>query len=149
MLAAQFRKNLNEALKARDGVRVRVLRMLIAAMENRAIADRKKEDGLSDEAVREVIRSEIKKRKDARDIYQKANQPARAEAEKAEYEILETYLPPELSDDAIRAIAKDAFRECGLSHPADFGTVMKMTMAKVKGHSSGGRVAAIVREFFP
>lgn len=146
MLAEQLREDLNEALKARDRARVSVLRMLLAAIANRAITDRKKAEGLSDETISEVIRSEAKKRKDACDIYQKANQHSRAAAEKSECEILEAYLPSELADDVIGAIVKGVIQARGASGPADFGVVMKETMTKVKGRSSGGRVAAMVRD---
>ena len=142
----QLQEDLNEAMKARDHVRVSVLRMLLAAVKNRAIADQKKADGLSDETIREVIRSEIKKRKDARDIYQKASQHSRADAERTEYEILEAYLPPELADDAIREIVKNIIRERGASGMPDFGNIMKAAMEKVHGRSSGACVAAIVRK---
>lgn len=145
MLAERLRGDLNEALKARDHTRVSVLRMLLAAIANRAIADRKKTEGLSSETILDVIRSEVKKRKDAYGIYQKIDQHSRADAEKAECEILNAYLPSELADDAIREIIKDIIQTRGVC-TADFGSVMKETMTKVKGRASGGRVAAIVRD---
>lgn len=136
-----------EAMRAKDELRLSVLRMLSAAVHNKEIEKRTKtgtEELTEDEFVA-VIRSEAKKRRDAAAEFEKGGRKSLAEKELAEFKILETYLPQELSDEEIEKIAQEIVA-AGTFGPNDFGRVMGETMKKVKGRASGDRTGAIVRK---
>lgn len=134
------------ALKAREHRRLSTLRMLIAAISNKEIELQKKNIGLSDEEVLEVIKTESKKRKDSIIEFKKGGRMDLVEKESGELEILLEYLPPELPDSEVSRIIEDAVRETGAARPADFGKVMKSAMVILKGRASGDRVSALLKK---
>src|SRR3989344_1609291 len=97
-LKQKIADNQKAAMKAGDSARLSTLRMLGAAISNKEIELRKKDVGLSDEEILEVISSEAKKRKDSVVEFQKADRTELAAQESAELAILQDYLPPEISD---------------------------------------------------
>lgn len=143
-LKKRIEENIKEALKAGETQKISVLRMVNAAIHNREIQLLRKDQGLSDEEVLEVIRSEVKKRRDSVEEFTKGNRPELAAKEQKEMEILSVYLPPELSDEELERILKDGIRETGAKNKADFGKVMKVSMPVLKGKASGERVSAIL-----
>ncbi len=145
-LKEKIRQDLKTALKERDERKTSTIKMLLAAVQNKEIELGKKETGLTDDEFLSVIRSEVKKRQDALSAYDSAGRPELAEKEKAELTILQSYLPPELSDEEIEKIVKESVKELSASSPQDFGRVMKETMAKLKGKASGDRVGKKVKE---
>lgn len=145
-LTGTIRDDLKTALKERDAFRSSVLRMALAAASNKEIQLLKKGVGLSDEEVREVIRVEVKKRKDAAAEFSKGGREDLAVKETKEAEILSAYLPPEMSDKEIERVVKEGIREAGATGKADFGKVMKTVMPVLKGKASGDRISAILGE---
>lgn len=145
-LNAQLIADIKSALIAKDSEKTTTLRMLVSAIQNRAISERKKDVGLSDEEILDVIRQEARKRRDAAAEYHKANREDLAEAEEREEQILTVYLPPELGDDEVTRLVNDAIREVSASSMADFGRVMKSVVAVIGNRASGDRIAAIVKE---
>ena len=143
-LTGAIRDNLKTALKERDAFRASVLRMALAAVSNKEIQLLKKGVGLSDEEVREVIRAEVKKRKDAAAEFSKGGREDLVVKETKEAELLSAYLPPEMSDEEIARIVKEGIREAGATSKADFGKVMKTVMPVLKGKASGDRISAIL-----
>lgn len=139
-----IREDLKTALKGGDAFRSSVLRMALAAVSNKEIQLLKKGVGLSDKEVEEVIRAEVKKRKDAAAEFSKGGREDLAVKETKEAEVLSAYLPPELSDEEIERIVKDGIREAGATSKADFGKVMKTVMPVLKGKASGDRISAIL-----
>ncbi len=137
-------KNLKEAMKSGERTRLSVLRMLTAAICNKEIQLLKKDQGLSDDEVLEVIRSEVKKRRDASEEFRKGNRPELAENENKEMEILSGYLPPELSDAELERILKEGIREAGAKGKSEFGRVMKISMPVLRGKASGERISRIL-----
>ena len=127
------------ALKAGDRERVHALR-LIANELQRAV----KENGTADEL--EVLQRERKRRLEAADAYREGDRPDRAAAEQREAEIIESYMPEQLSDEELGAIVGDALAETGASSPKEIGRVMAVVMPNVKGRADGKRVSAVVRE---
>ena len=112
MLKEKIQDDLGSALKEKREIRLSVLRMLLSAISNREIDKRtriwkekpelsseelKKESQLTDEEITKVIASEIKKRKEAADLYERGERPELAEKEKKEIEILQSYLPRQIS----------------------------------------------------
>ena len=142
----QISDNLKEAMKQKDALRVSTLRMLLAAIQNKEIQLTKKDTGLSEDELLQVIRSEVKKRKEAAAEFEKGKRGEMADQERREAEILEAYLPLELSDEELAAVVEKAIADCGASLPKDFGVVMKAAMTVVEGRAAGNRVAEAVRK---
>ncbi len=93
-----------------------------------------------------VITKEIKRRRDAAEMYHKANQAERAAAEEAEARILEQYLPHQLTGDELRPQIADLIAELGLSSPADMGKLMPVVMERFQGRAEGRLLSQVARE---
>jgi uncharacterized protein YqeY len=137
-----------EAMKARDEARLGTLRLLSAALHNREIEKRTKgEDGeLAENDILDVIRREVKKRREAIELYEKGKRRDLVDKESGELKILEAYLPPALSPEEIKKIVDAVVAETKPSGPKDFGRVMGVAMQKVAGRAPAGDVANAVRE---
>lgn len=139
--------DLRDAMKARDKPRTSALRMVVAALKNRAVAEGLSPQGrLDDEVVEKVLNTELKRRKEAAAAFREGGRAESALSEEAEAAIYEAYLPEQLTDDELRAIVEDAVTETGAEGPQQMGQVMKAAMSKVQGRAEGGRVSAIVKE---
>lgn len=134
----QVQADTREAMKAGERVRVAALRMVADALQK----DRK--EGGDDEIA--VLRRERKRRIEAAEAYDAGGSEERAAAERAEAEVIETYLPAELSEEELGGLVDEALDESGVSGPAEMGKAMGAAMAKVAGRADGKRVSAIVRE---
>src|SRR3989344_5544802 len=107
-LHQDIREQMKEAMKARDTVRLNVLRGLLSSFTNEAVAKKRKPDEeLSDEEVLVVIGRAVKQRKDSIEQFEKGGRMDLAGVEKSELAILETYLPTQMSRDEIMAYVKD------------------------------------------
>ncbi|HPF17418.1 MAG TPA: GatB/YqeY domain-containing protein [Thermotogota bacterium] len=142
MLKEDIFEDLKTAMKARDEVRVRTLRMVVAAIKNRLV-DKK---DLGDEDVIEILAKEAKLRKDAIDEFTKANREDLAQSEEEELGIIRDYLPEKLNEDELRTIILDAIEEQHINSASGLGLVMKMIMPKVKGRADGKIVNKMVRD---
>jgi uncharacterized protein YqeY len=100
----------------------------------------------SDAEVQAVIEREAKKRRDAIDEYSKAGREDRADLERAELQILQEFLPQQLSDQELESVVRAAIEETGAGKPADMGALMKAVMPRVQGRADGKRVNAVVRQ---
>lgn len=122
------------------------LRMLDSMIKNVEIEKKKREEGLSDEEVQEVIAKAIKQRKDAMAQFESGGRADLAEKEKAEVEILSVYMPEQLSEDEVRRTVKEIIAGSGAASKAEIGKVMGPAMAKLKGLADGNLVKKIVEE---
>ena len=136
-LSEKIANDFKDAFKAGEYERKETLSMLKAAIQNKEIEKGKKEEGLSDEEVTEVLVSEAKKRKDAAGEYEKAGRVEQAEKEKAELAIIEDYLPKQLSREEVSAELQAVISEVGSSGPQDMGKLMGAAMQKLKGRVDG------------
>src|SRR3989344_6503824 len=136
-LKQRLQEDLVGALKQGDAERRSTLAMVQAAVKNKEIEKGKKEEGLSDEEIVEVLRSEAKRRKDAVREYEKASRPELAQKERAELAIIESYLPVELSQGEIRAELEAGIAEVGTSSKKDFGRIMGLAAKRLKGRAGG------------
>jgi len=151
MLKDKIKSDLNEALKKGDEIKCSTLRMLLAAILNREKEKKYKEKleedtELTDEEMIDVISSEAKKRKESIIEYEKGERQSLAEKEKEELEILEKYLPEQLSEEEVEKLAKETVEEVGAQNIKDMGKVMAELMPKLKGRAEGGLVSKIVKE---
>jgi hypothetical protein len=133
------------ALQKGEAEKLGVLRMLKSSLKNREIEIRAKKQELTDGIAMEIIRQEIKKRREAIEMFKKGNRPELAEKEEKELSILNQYLPPELSEETIKQIIQETIKEVGASGPGDLGKVMGKAMAKTNGQADGNKVRSIVQ----
>lgn len=146
MLQDKIQADLTAALKEKNDLWIQTLRMLLAAVHNRQIELRGLGKELNDEEIWGVISCEVKKHQESIEAFQKGARADLVEKEEKERQILQSYLPAQLSEEAIREIVKSVISEVGASGAADFGRVMGQVMAQVKGQAEGGTVSRIVRE---
>jgi uncharacterized protein YqeY len=143
-LKSQVQSDLHAAMRERDQVRAGTLRMALTAITNEQVSgDTARE--LGDDEVLKVLAKEAKKRREAATAYRDAGRAELAEAEEAELAVLEGYLPAQLDDSELEAIATAAVEETGATGMPQMGQVMKVAQAKVAGRADGGRVAAAVK----
>ncbi|WP_018654120.1 GatB/YqeY domain-containing protein [Actinomadura flavalba] len=143
-LKDKLEQDLSVAMKARDDVRTRTLRMALTAVKNEEVAGKKARE-LSDDDVVAVLTREAKKRREAATAFADAGRAEQADAERAEGVILDEYLPTQLGDVELTALVTDAIAETGASGPRAMGQVMKAVTPKVAGRAEGGRVASEVK----
>jgi uncharacterized protein len=143
-LKERLRADLNTAMRARDQVRMRTLRMALSSITNEEVAGASARQ-LSDEEVMKVLTREARKRREAAEAFGAAGRTEQAAAERAEGEVLAGYLPAQLSDDELSALVTAAIAETGASGMAGMGQVMKTLTPQIAGRADGARVAAEVR----
>jgi uncharacterized protein len=134
--------DLLEAMKARDEIRVQVLRLVKAALKNQSIEVK---GDLTPQQMLAVLQKEAKKRQDSIEQYRDAGRDDLVQQEQAELEILDTYLPEQASDEEMRAAVKVAVQEVGTS-PAAMGQVIARVREQFSGAVDGAALAAMVRE---
>lgn len=144
MLLEKIKNDLRQALKAKDEARVSTLRFLLSAIHNKEIALQGK--NLPDEEVVEVIRQQIKQRKESIEAFKTGKRDDLVKKEQGELEILNSYLPQQISEEELTKVVEEEILETGATGPGDFGKVMGGVMAKVKGQAEGQIVAKIVKE---
>ena len=134
---------LKQAMIAKDTSRRDVLRMTISAFKQVEIDERRE---LSAEDAVTILQREIKKRRDSIEEAQKAGREDIAASEAAELEMIEGFLPEQLSREEIAALVRDAIAQTGAASPKEMGKVMGVLMPKVKGKADGKLVNEVVRE---
>jgi uncharacterized protein YqeY len=148
-LKEKIQTEFKDSFKAKNPVKLGVFKMLQAEIKNAEIAKRTKlgkEILLSDEEILEVVSREIKKRKDAIEMYEKAGRNELVEKEKKEMEILSIYLPEQLSEKEIRQMAEKAIEQSGAVSQKEMGKVMAILMPQIKGRADGALVNKIIKE---
>ena len=143
-LKDRLRADLNAAMRARDQVRMRTLRMALTSITNEEVAGAAARD-LSDDEIVRVLTREARKRKEAAEAFSAAGRDDRAAAERAEGDVLAGYLPAQLSDDELAALVAEAIAETGASGMTSMGLVMRTVTPRIAGRADGARVAAEVR----
>ncbi len=126
------------ALKAGDRERAGALRLIVSELQ------KAEKDGGSDEV--EVLQRERKRRLESAQAYRDAERADLAGSEEREAELIEGYMPQQLSDEELHAIVGDAVAQSGASSPKEMGKVMAAVMPQVKGRADGRRVSAAVQE---
>jgi len=159
-LKEKINQDFKEAFKAKEELKVSVLRMLNSAIKNKEMDKRTKlvKAGTSDEAILvkesqlldeetlEAIGTEAKRRKDSIKQFQDGNRPEMAAQEEAELKILSAYLPKQMGEEEIRKIVQESIKESGATGAQEIGKVMKALMPRVKGKADGNLVNKIVKE---
>jgi uncharacterized protein YqeY len=131
-------EDVKSAMKAGERDRVGALRMIVHALQQEA------KEGKDDEVA--ALQRERKRRIDAAEALREGGRDDQAAAEESEAELIEGYLPEQLSDEELTELVTAAVEETGASEAKDMGAVMKSLMPKVGGRADGKRVSQAVRE---
>ena len=134
----QVRTDTTAALKGGDRDRAQALRLVTNELQ------RAEKEGAADEVA--VLQRERKRRLESAAAYREAGRTDLAEGEEREAELIEAYLPAQLSDDELHALVGDAVAETGAASPRDMGKVMSLVMGRTAGRADGKRVSALVKE---
>lgn len=149
MTQAELKEQMKAAMKAKETVKLNVVRGLLSAMQNEAVQKGKGPDGiLNEEEVLTVITRASKQRKDSIDQFEKGGRPELAVAEKEELAIIQAMLPAQMSHDEIVAAAKAKAAEMGVTDKTGANKLMGMLMKDLKGRADGNDVKAVVDSMF-
>lgn len=146
-IPVKLKERLNEemklAMKAKDKTRLSAIRMVRAAIQNKEI---EKKTELDDDGISEVIANQIKIRKEAIEFAQQAGRDELVESETMQVEVLQAFLPEQLSEDEIEAITVKVIEEVGATSMRDMGKVMGKLIPQVRGKADNALVSQIVRK---
>jgi uncharacterized protein YqeY len=146
MKKQQLKDELKQAMLGRDVVKTSVLRMVLSAVGYFEIQKGGAGYEASDEEVLAVIQKEVKQHRDSIEQFKSAGRQELMDKEIKELEILQVYLPAQMSEDEVRVLVEEAVKETGAKVSADMGKVMGVLMGKVKGKADGSLVSRLVRE---
>ncbi len=141
-LSGRIESAMRDAMRARDEQRTQTLRMAMAAAQNQRIALRRE---LTDDEVIDVLTKQVKQRRESIVMFRDAGREERAVAEEAEAAILAEYLPEQLGEGDIEALARQAIAETGATTPGDLGRVMGRLSPQTRGRADGRLVSEVVR----
>ncbi len=136
-------EDVKTAMKAGDKLVVNTLRNLRAQIKDFRI---EKQSDLTDEDVRKVLTSAAKKRRESIEMYRQGNRQDLVDAESAELEIIQRYLPRQMSDEEVQAVVDEVIASSGATGEKDMGRVMGAIMPRVKGKADGKVIQTKVRE---
>ena len=144
MLEEKILNDFKESMKNKDKLKTSTLSLLRSQLKNVAI--QQKEDKLEDNCVIDVIRKQIKQRKDSIEKFESANRQDLADKEKQELEILKSYMPPELSAEELEKVVGEIIVEIEAKDMKDMGRVMKEAKSKTEGRVDNKALSEIVRK---
>lgn len=138
----QLEEALKEAMRSRDDVRKRTLRMVLSAIK---LSEIEKGEVLENSELMAVLQKEVKSRRESITDAQRAGRSDIVDASEAEIIVLEEYLPEPLTSDQLELMAKEAIDEVGATSMREMGQVMKVLMPRLQGQATGEQASQIVR----
>jgi len=144
MNKSDLQQQLKQAMIAKDELKLSTLRMLLSAVQ--ASETQGEKHDATEEEIAGLVGREIKRRKEAIEEFTKGGREDLAKKEHQELEILEAYLPPQLSPEEVEGIVKQAIQSTGAASAANFGKAMKEVSAKTKGRADGKMVSELVKK---
>ena len=147
MIREQIKAKLVEAMKAKDEKATGTLRLINAAIKDKDIDARTKGnmDGIDDTGVMSLLQSMIKQRRESIDMYTKGGRTDLVAAEQAEIDIIQAFLPKQMSEDEVKAAIQAIVTETGASSIKDMGKVMGALKAKYAGQMDMGKASALIK----
>jgi len=142
-LKDQITEDMKSAMKAGEKDRLKVVRLIRAAIKQVEVDQRVE---LDDTAVLGVLDKMVKQRRDSVEQFEKGNREDLAAIERAEIAVLETYLPAQLSEDELAALIDEVIKATGAQNIRDMGKVMGQIKSKAAGRADMGAVGAAVKE---
>ncbi len=146
MLKDKIQEDLKQAMMDKAEEKLSTIRMLKSALQYHEIQKGGAGYEATDEDVVEVVGREIKKRRESIEMFEKGNRQELADKEKRELEVLQSYLPEQMSEDDIRKLVEETIATTGATTMQDMGKVMGALSEKTKGKAEGSVVSSIVRE---
>jgi len=144
-LKEQINNDLKAALLGGDRFKGEVLRGLKAAILNEEVAQGKRDDGLDDVAIEQLVAREVKKRNESATIYDGAERPELSKNERDEAKVLAEYLPEQVSEEIITILVNRLITEGSLSGPSAMGQVIGAVKKELGNSADGATVARIVK----
>lgn len=138
--------DLKAALLGGDRFKGEILRGFKAVILNEEVAQNKREEGLGDTEIEQLVAREIKKRNDSATQYEAAGRPELSETERLEAEVLALYLPTQASEDEIKAVITKAIADLGVTDPSGFGQVIGAVKKELGTSADGGLIARLVKD---
>jgi len=149
MLYEQIKEGVKEAMKARESIRLEVLRGVLASFTNELVATGKTpQDTIDDDTALVVIKRLAKQRKDSIKQFEEGGRQELADKEREELKHLEKFLPETMSKEEIKKIAEAKKTELGVEDKAKMGILMGAVMKELKGKADGGDVKEVVQSLF-
>ncbi len=147
-MRTKFSEALKTAIKAKDQRRMATLRLIIAAIKDRDIAARSEDrmGGVSDDEILGILQKMSKQRDESVRLYEEAGRLDLAEQEREEREIVESYLPTQMTMDEIQKSCEEVMAEVGAETLKDMGKCMSMLKERYAGRMNFSKASAIVRE---
>lgn len=137
--------DLKTAMIARDSFLTDIIKGLKAAILNQEIAEKKREQGLSDQEIEVLFSKEAKKRLEAAELYQRGGNIQMAEKERAEHAIIMKYLPEQMSEEKIKEIVDEAIKQTNATEMKDMGRVIGVVKTQTGNAADGALIAKIVK----
>ena len=146
-LREKINQQFNVALKSKDKKMVSTLRLILAAIKERDIANRTKEkkDVVQDSEIIKVLRKMKKQRQDSSDLYKKGGRQELLESEEAEIKIIDTYLPKQLNEEETKKVCEEIIKSVGASSIKDMGKIMGSLKQKYSDSIDFSKVNVIVK----
>ena len=147
MIREQIKAKLIEAMKAKDEKATGTLRLINAAIKDKDIDARAKGnmDGIDDAGVLSLLQSMIKQRRESIDMYAKGGRADLVAGEQAEIDVIQSFLPKQMSDEEIKAAIQTIIAETGASSIKDMGKVMGALKAKYAGQLDMGKASGLIK----
>ena len=146
-LKTQIEEKLNQALKDKDKNIYPTLRLVISAIKDVEIANRTKESkGISDSDITSILKKMLKQRNESYEVYKKAGRQELLDIEKKEIDIINTFLPKQLSEDETKKICADTIKSVGATSTKDIGKVIGQLKSKYSDTLDFSKVSFIVKE---
>ena len=142
-LKEKLQNDLKDAMRSGDDLRKRTLRMVLSSIRLSEVEKRRE---LDDDEVLSIIQKEVKTRKESIEEAKHADRPDLVEATEAEIGVLDVYLPQQLSEEELEALAKEAIAEVGATNVREMGQVMKVLIPRLKGRATGQQASQVVRK---
>lgn len=148
MLRPQLSQLLKDSLMAKDKERLATLRLMLAALKDRDIAERAKgnNEGIDEPAILQMLQSMIKQRQDSIEMYKKGGRQDLAVKEAQEIEVIQEFLPKQLSEEEMKSVISSAIEAQGAQSPKDMGMVMAVLKKEYVGQMDFSLASKLVRE---
>ena len=143
-LKEKLLSDMKEAMKSKDSLKLGTVRSVISAIKNQEIDLRK---DLDEEEILVIVSREVKKRKEAANLYEKGKRPELKDKEIQEMKILQTYLPEQVSEEDLRERIQEVIAETGAESMKDFGKIMKTLVPEFKGKADNALIKELTNEY--
>ncbi len=147
MLREKIKTELVAAMKAKDEAKTSVLRLINSSIKDKDIAARPsgKTDGITDDEILQLLQSMIKQRKESIELYEKGNRADLVSKEKAEIEVISSFLPAQMNDEEIEAAIKQIISQTGATSMKDMGKVMGSLRSQYAGQMDFGKASSLIK----